>query len=300
VTQLTVPIASTHGSTGVISLESDHPGSFDDDDLVFVGLFAQQAAVVIERALLHEHLIRQSRLERDIEIARDVLRGLTPAVPPNLPNLDVFGASVTAESVGGDAFDFIPYPDGPLGVSISDASGKGLPAALVAAAHQAMLRALVNVELRLRTMFVRIGEVLARSVPSGHFVTAFYGILDVSERGMIYVNAGHPPPLVVRATGVMETLSVTGPALAFPNVPPMREAYAAFGRGDGLVLFTDGVTDAGPSTDQFFDVKGIEATVRSLWTRSAGEIGQGLLAEVRRHAGDTLLDDATVVVIKFQ
>jgi sigma-B regulation protein RsbU (phosphoserine phosphatase) len=299
--QLTVPLASPRGVIGAISLESDRPRAFSDEDLVFVGLFAQQAVVVIERALLHEHLMRQSRLERDIEIARDILRGLTPSTPPTLPNLDVFGESLMAESVGGDAFDFIPYPDGQLGVSISDATGKGLPAALLALAHQAMLHALVSMELRLRATFGRISELLARSVPSGRFVTTFFGIMDVPERRMVYVNAGHPPPLLVHAAGPIESLPATGPALAFPNVPPMREAYVTFGQGDGLVLFTDGVTDAGPSPDQFFDGAGVETTVRSLWTHSASEIGRGLLAEVKRQAGDTALrDDATVVVVKFQ
>lgn len=86
-------------------------------------------------------------------------------MPPSVPGLDVFGHSLTAESVGGDAFDFIPYPDDQLGVSISDATGKGLPAALLALAHQAMLHALVSMDLRLRATFGRINELLARTVP---------------------------------------------------------------------------------------------------------------------------------------
>jgi sigma-B regulation protein RsbU (phosphoserine phosphatase) len=297
--QLTVPLASSRGVVGAVSLESYRPDAFRDEDLVFIRLFAQQAAVLVERALLHEQLMRQSRLEREIQIAREILRGLTPSALPTLPNLDVFGESLTAEYVGGDAFDFIGYPDGQLGISISDATGKGLPAALLAVAHQAMLHALVSMELRLRATFSRISELLARSVPSGHFVTNFYGVVDVSERRMVYVNAGHPPPLLVRATGQIEWLTVTAPVLAFPNAAPTRDAYVTFGQGDGLVLFTDGVTDAGPSSDQFFDLAGIETTVRSLWTRTSAEIGHGLLEAVKRHGGDILRDDATVVVVKF-
>jgi sigma-B regulation protein RsbU (phosphoserine phosphatase) len=298
--QLAVPLKSPRGIMGAISLESDRPGAFGDDDLVFVELFAQQAAVVLERAILHEQLIRQSHIEREIEVARDILRGLTPSTLPALQNLDVFGESLTAESVGGDAFDFISYPDCQLGVSISDATGKGLPAALLAVAHQAMLHTLISLELGLRAAFGRMSELLARSVPSGRFVTAFYGVVDVQERQMVYVNAGHPPPLVVRATGQIGPLTVTGPVLGFPGVLPMREAFVNFEPGDGLVLFTDGVTEAGPSPDRFFDVAGVETTVRSLWTRSAAEIGRGLLEEAKRHAGGTLEDDATVVVVKFQ
>src|ERR1035437_10451742 len=140
-----------------------------------VTLFAQQATVVIERAVLHEQLIRASRVSRDIEIAGEILQSLTPTTAPTLPGLQVFGRSRTAESVGGDAFDFIPYPENQFGLSIADAKGKGLPAALLAVAHRAMLHALVSVELRLRATFGRISDILARSLPSGNFITAFYG-----------------------------------------------------------------------------------------------------------------------------
>ena len=297
--QLSVPLTSPRGILGAISLESDRVSAFDDQDLALVMLFAQQATIVIERALLHEQLTRQSRLNREIEIAGEILKGLTPAAAPALPGVQIFGRSLTAESVGGDAYDFIPYPENQVGLSIADAKGKGLPAALLAVAHRAMLHALVSVELRLRSTFGRVSDILARSLPAGNFVTAFYGIVDITERRMVYANAGHLPPLVVRKSGVVESLAVTGPALGFPDVAPMREAYAIFAPGDGLIMFTDGVTEAGPSPDEFFDVSGVEATVRSLWTRDAESVGCGVLDEAIRRGGGVLSDDATVVVMKF-
>jgi len=124
-------------------------------------------------------------------------------------------------------------------------------------------------------------------------------IVDITERRMVYANAGHLPPLVVRRNGTVELLEVTGAALGFLHVAPMREAYAAFGPGDGLVLFTDGVTEAGPSPEEFFDVSGVEATVRTLWTGDAEAVVTGLLDEVVRRGGGVLSDDATVVVMKF-
>jgi phosphoserine phosphatase RsbU/P len=297
--QLSVPLASPRGVLGAIALESDRVSAFDDQDLSLVTLFAQQATVVIERAVLYEQLTQQSRLRRDIEIAGEILRGLTPAAAPALLGVQIVGRSLTAESVGGDAYDFIPYPEHQVGLSIADAKGKGLPAALLAVAHRAMLHALVSMELRLRATFGRMSDMLARSLPAGNFVTAFYGIVDITERRMVYANAGHLPPLVVRKNGTVELLEVTGAALGFPHVAPMREAYAVFGPGDGLVLFTDGVTEAGPSPEEFFDVSGVEATVRTLWTGDAEAVVTGLLDEVVRRGGGVLSDDATVVVVKF-
>jgi sigma-B regulation protein RsbU (phosphoserine phosphatase) len=116
----------------------------------------------------------------------------------------------------------------------------------------------------------------------------------------VYVDAGHPPALVVRANGLTETLIATGQPLGFPRFTPIREAYTTFGPGDGLVLFTDGITEAGPSPDDFFEVAGVQAYVRSIWSRSAADICQGLLDEAARRSGGILTDDATVVVVKFE
>ena len=297
--QLTVPLASPRGILGAIVLESDSPSAFDDQDLALVTLFGQQATIVLERALLHEQLMRQSRLDRDMDIARDILKGLSPESAPMFTGMSVFARSVTAETVGGDAFDFIPYPESQVGISISDAKGKGLPGALLAVAHRAMLHALVSVELRLRSTFSRVSDLLARSMPPGNFITSFYGIVDVTERRLVYVNAGHPPPLVVRANGQTEPLPATGPPLGFPRFTPIREAYATFGSGDGLVLFTDGITEEGPSPDEFFEVAGVQACVGPLWDRSAADVCEGIFAEAGRRSGGGFTDDATVVIVKF-
>lgn len=297
--QLTVPLASPRGVLGAIAVESDAPDAFSDEDLALVTLFGQQAAIVIERALLHEQLMRQSRLNRDMDIARDILQGLTPESAPLMTGLDVAGRSLTAETVGGDAFDFIAYPDQQLGISISDARGKGLPGALLAVAHRAMLHALLSIDLRLPNTFRRISDLLERSLPPGSFVTTFYGIVDVTERRMLYVNAGHPPPLLVRATGQIEPLAVTAPVLGVSRLAPIREGYVEFGPGDGVVMFSDGVTEAGSSPDAFFEAAGVQACLEALWSRPAAEVCQGVLDQAARHAHGTLTDDATVVVVKF-
>lgn len=298
--QLTVPLASPRGQVGVIVLEGDREDAFSQNDLSLVTLFGQQATVVIERAILHEQLVRQSRLDRDMEIAREIVRALEPEASPILPEVDIAGRSTTAEVVGGDAFDFIPYEEAQLGVSISDAKGKGIPGALLAVAHRAMLHALVGVDLRLRSAFGRMSELISRSVPPVNFITSFYGIVDVSERRMVYVNAGHPPPLVVRDTGAIDLLPSTGPALGFPRLTPIREAYTMFERGDGLVLYTDGVTEAGPAPDQFLDAAGLQACVRRLWPAPAAQICDGVLNEAMLRSGGCMADDATVVVMKFR
>jgi sigma-B regulation protein RsbU (phosphoserine phosphatase) len=185
-------------------------------------------------------------------------------------------------------------------VSIADPRGKGLPAALLAVAYRSMLRALIGVELRLRATFTRMNDLLARSMPAGTFVTAFYGILDLAERRIVYANAGHPPPLLLRSNGATEWLSVTGPVLGFPQRHPMREAYVSLSEGDGLILYTDGVTEAGAATGAFLEPAGLERVAQELWAKSAEHIGEGILQEVTRRTQPDAADDATVVVIKVK
>ena len=296
--QLTVPLSSPRGILGAIVLESDGPTAFDDQDLALVTLFGQQATIVLERAVLHEQLMRQSRLDRDMDIARDILKSLNPESAPMFTGMDVFGRSVTAETVGGDAFDFIPYPESQLGISISDAKGKGLPGALLAVAHHAMIHALVSMELRLRSSLA--GSAISwrcrchsetssprftgsSTSPSG---ASFTSMQDIRLRSS-FERMGIPKSFRHGATARIST------------VLSIREAYATFDAGDGLVLYTDGITEAGPSPDEFFEVAGVQACVGELWSRRAPDVCQGLFDEAARRSGGAFVDDATVVVVKF-
>ena len=296
--QLAVPLLSARGVIGAISLEHDQRDAFTEQDVGLVTLFGQQAAVAIERATLHEQLLRQSLMRREIEVAAEIVRGLAPATMPQMPGIDVHGRSSAAGSVGGDAFDLLEYADGQLGVSIADPRGKGMPAALLAVAYRSTLRAFVSTDLRLQSMFSRMSQLIEQSMPAGAFITAFYGILEVHERRMVYANAAHPPGLVLRADGVTEWLLATGAPLGVPQ-GGIKECYVNFRPGDGLVLFTDGVTEAGSRPDAFFDLAGIEAAAREKRAQSAAEIGDGILEAAAQHAGGRLNDDATVVVLKF-
>lgn len=296
--QLAVPLLSPGGVIGAISLEHDERDAFTDQDIGLVTLFGQQAAVAIERATLHEQLLRQSLVQREIDVAAEIVRGLAPATIPKMPGIDVHGRSRAAGSVGGDTFDLIEFADGQLGVSIADPRGKGMPAALLAVAYRSTLRAFVSTDLRLRSMFSRMSQLIEQSMPVGAFVTAFYGVVDVHERRMVYANAGHPPGLVLRADGSTEWLPATGAPLGVPQ-GAIKEGYVNFRPGDGLVLFTDGVTEAGSGPDTFFELAGIEAAARERRAQSAAEIGEGILEAAAQQAGGRLDDDATVVVLKF-
>ena len=213
--------------------------------------------------------------------------------------MDVFGRSVTAETVGGDAFDFIPYPESQLGISISDAKGKGLPAALLAVAHHAMVHALVSVELRLRSTFSRVSDLLARSLPPGNFITTFYGIIDITERRIVYVNAGHPPPLLVRANGHTEVLPPRGRRSDFHGSLPSGRPTRRSALETGLSCTQTGSPRQDLHPTNSLRSPAFKPVWVQLWSRRAQDVCQGLFDEAARRSGGAFVDDATVVVVKF-
>jgi sigma-B regulation protein RsbU (phosphoserine phosphatase) len=205
---------------------------------------------------------------------------LPPAQRPDVPGLQIGGRSLTAATVGGDAFDFILYPDAQLGLDLGRgrqrvAGGPRGPGPSSDASCARQRRPATAGHLCPHQRSPR------RLSPTQHLHHHVLWDRRYPTRRIVYANAGHPPPLVLRADGRTETLVTTGPALGFPVSAPLGEAYADFGLGDGLVLFTDGVTDVGLSPDAFFDVTGVEAMARALWSHAPSRICEGLLDEVR-------------------
>ena len=295
--QLSVPLASPRGILGAIARQSDRsrrPAS----DLTFATLFAQQAAITIQRVLLHEQLLRESRLSHEVAIAAEILKGLMPTTAPAYPGLQVFGRSRMAESVGGDVFDFIPYPDNELGCPSrrqrarppGGSDGRGAPRDAAGAGQRGATPAGdVRPDQRVagpRRTRTELRHGLLRN-PRHH------GAQD----GVRKRRPSTPARRAKRRHHRAAFRDRTGAGV--PHIAPMREGYAIFERGEGLVLYTDGVTDVGPSPEEFFEVAGLQSVIKRLWTRDAEAIGNGVIDEVARRGGNELHDDATVVVVKF-
>src|SRR5438045_3153855 len=129
---------------------------------------------------------------------------MVPHRPPELPGVELASVYLPCYELGGDFFDFIPLPDDNLGLAMADVSGKGVPASLIMASVRAFLRAQVDNVYYLYEVIRRINRMLCRDSKSGEFVTLFYGVLDAHNLRLTYCNAGHPPPMVLRAGTVME------------------------------------------------------------------------------------------------
>src|SRR5207248_9216502 len=163
-----------------------------------------QAAAAIENARLLSESIENTNLEKQLRLAGDVQQRMIPPTPRDVPGLELATVYVPCFTLGGDLYDFIPFPDDNLGLAIADVSGKGVPASLIMASVRAFLRAQVDNVYYLYEVVSRINAMLCRDTKAGEFVTLFYGVLDAHNHRLTYCNAGHPPAMVLRGGTVIE------------------------------------------------------------------------------------------------
>src|SRR5690242_17841161 len=199
--EMVAPIISNDEVIGVFDLESDQFNAYSEDDLDVLLMLASQVAIIIEKVMLHEQLIEKKRLEGQLEVARQVQLELLPARDPELVGFDISAYNFPTEEVSGDYYDWVRIYDDQIGVVIADVSGKGVPAAILMAFLRASLRAATHIGYAPHISMSKVNYLLWESIERNQFVTAFYGILDATNRTLAYANAGHNPPMLIDVDG---------------------------------------------------------------------------------------------------
>jgi sigma-B regulation protein RsbU (phosphoserine phosphatase) len=251
-----------------------------------------------------EEAVLRERLESELETARKIQERLLPHTMPEVPGFEIVGTSMPSQQVGGDYFDFLDMGEGQLGIAIADVSGKGIPAALLMANLQASLHAQLIRLGDVAEVTARINDLLVESTDANMFATFFYGILDRNNASFTCTNAGHNPPLLLRRGGDLERLEAGGLLLGFLPHQRYVQQTVCLEKGDVLVLFTDGISEAadtasGATADNLFGEERLVDVVRSHASGPARTIQAGILGAVARHTGNSAQsDDITLVVIK--
>jgi sigma-B regulation protein RsbU (phosphoserine phosphatase) len=204
--------------------------------------------------------------------------------------------------VGGDYFDFMSSISDRLGILVADVSGKGLAAALVMVSFRAYMHATVINEFAMRVVMTRVNRLVYDSTAGDRFITTFYGLVDPVHKRLLYINAGHNPPLLLHQDGSRELLEDGGIPLGVLADAHYSESIVNFRPGDILVLYTDGVTEARDARDESFGVERLEQVVRANAERRAHEICDSITSAVREHSSEIggLEDDLTVSIIKIK
>jgi serine phosphatase RsbU (regulator of sigma subunit) len=299
-TMMAVPLQTKERIIGLIYVDSPFVvREFTKDDLSLLTVMANVAAARIENARLAEIEEADRIMQRDLSQAAEIQRGMLPGSAPQVDGAEMAGFNAACRTVGGDYYDFFTYPGGAIGLALGDVSGKGMPAALMAMALHARVQVLAEDPANLASFMTRLNKATCANCPSNRFITFFFCVLDATTGALGFANAGHNPPIVMRASGEAEMLEGGGPVLGVLPIAPYAELHAQLERGDMLVLYSDGVTEAtNLAYDQFDEERFIEV-LRRHRTSPAAEVVAAVVKSLGEFAaGAPQADDITLVVAK--
>jgi sigma-B regulation protein RsbU (phosphoserine phosphatase) len=248
------------------------------------------------RALLNFRL-HADAMTNDVQQAALIQQSLLPSNPPYIAGYETAGRSQPAEVVGGDFFDFSVFDDDVFSVAIGDASGHGLPAALLVRDVVTGLRMGVEKEMKMAEAMQKLNRVIHRSTLSARFISLFYGEIE-STGDIFYVNAGHPPPLLVHGTQVKQ-LKATGMILGAISEISLHRASTSFEPGAVLVMYSDGLLERRNDDDEEFGLARLEKLLVQHQEKSAQKILEMIYQTVFAFGNQAKWqDDVTAVVIK--
>ena len=299
-TMMAVPLQTKERIIGLIYVDSPFVlREFTKDDLSLLTVMANVAAIRIENQRLAEIEEADRNMKRDLSQAADIQGSTLPANAPEIPGMDLAGFNVPCRTVGGDYYGFFTYPEGRVGLALGDVSGKGMPASLMMMALHARVQVLAEDPGDMASFMVRLNKATCANCPSNRFITFFFTVVDSTSGQMVFANAGHNPPVLVRANGDAQMIEGGGPVLGILPAAPYRESRAELGHGDMLVLYSDGVTEATNSRYEEFE----EARFIEVLKENRGKSAAEIVAAVTRAlaafaAGAPQADDITLVVAK--
>jgi sigma-B regulation protein RsbU (phosphoserine phosphatase) len=236
----------------------------------------------------------------DLEEAYKTQQRLLPSTFPRVDGIEIQAAWLPAATVGGDYFDAIKLDDNTLAFCIADVSGKGLPAALLASNLQATVRAFAATHRDPSAMCRELNRVVASNTEGGRHITFFYGLLNSHE--LAYTNAGHVPPILLKANAPgnteHETLVTGGAPLGILPGLAFEQGRVSLERGDHLILLTDGITEAENASGlQFKEAGNLDTLLQQNRRLTSEQLKNTLLSAVKAFAGERLQDDAAVMIV---
>lgn len=293
--------ASAGGTDAVIglvyldTLEKSH--SFGEDDLRILTALSNVAAAKIENTRLLEEMMEKRRLEADIRLAAETQQGLLPKTAPDVAGYGLVGANIPCRTVGGDYYDF-DYTNGRLLMALGDVAGKGMSAALIMTVLRAAVRDYWSSGSPPETV-ARLNRIICLNVPDNKYVTFFLAALDPGSGRIDYVNAGHNPPLVVRASGQVDPLTQGGTVLGMFDTAPYEQGTTTMQKGDTLLIYSDGLSETFDPEGEEFGERGLAGVALRSRPLDAAALQDEILRELDRFSlGAKATDDRTLIVLK--
>ncbi|MGC8793925.1 MAG: SpoIIE family protein phosphatase [Bryobacteraceae bacterium] len=297
--QHTELVSVAEDTVGLLYLETGGRAELSPGSRELLATLALEASTVLENARLLEQQWARQRMEEELRIARRIQESLLPRELPCSPWLCAAAGSLPSRQVGGDYYDLRPLAPGCYAVVMADVSGKGVGAALLAALLQGMFVAAPHTGQPMEEMLVRVNRFLLERTGGEQFATVFYGLLEENGR-LRFVNAGHPPLLLLGGSGLTRL-----PARSLPLGMLEEAAYTAeelrLADGDRLILYTDGLTEARDAAGEFFGLERLEKLVARHRDARAPELYRTLLAALEEFSeGGECPDDIALLVLEYR
>jgi sigma-B regulation protein RsbU (phosphoserine phosphatase) len=254
-----------------------------------------------ELKLAQAAMVVKERMERELELARNLQESFLPHHFPRLPGVEIAARSQPARQVGGDFYDVIPLGNQQVGLVVADVSGKGMPAALFMALTRSLIRAESRRSLSPRQVLLNTHQLLLEIIRTSMFVTIFYGVLDLSTRQMRFARAGHDYPIIFTpATRDYRILNVEGTMLGMFGEAYLDEAETILNPGDWLILYSDGITEATSPAGEFFGIQNLINVLRTSQASTPQQVCDEILDQIKVFQGGAVpYDDMTLLAIKL-
>ena len=252
----------------------------------------------LREQLLEQERIERERIEQDLRVARSIQQASLPKDVPTLEGWQIAPYYQPAREVGGDFYDFFELEDGRMGLAVGDATGKGVPAALVMASARSMLRAVAQTSNSPGEVLRRVNDALVTDIPATMFVTCFYAVLDPKSASLRYANAGHDLPYLRRTSGEAEELRARGMPLGLMPGMGYEEKETSLQAGEAALFYSDGIVEAHNPKGEMFGFPRLRVLVGEHGKERS--LGETLLEELYSFTGEgwEQEDDITLLTLK--
>jgi sigma-B regulation protein RsbU (phosphoserine phosphatase) len=297
---LCVPLHAEGRVIGALQL-LNKPSGFTQDDAGLLGLLAHFAASAIDSEWLRQEAESARLMRRELDLAREVQVRMLPDRPTGLDRLECIGFCRPARSIGGDYYDLIPFADGQFALTLGDVAGKGIPAAVMMASIQTLLRSLLKQGVGdLAAVLSSLNSTLFETSTPERYSTLLCGVISADRKSFSYVNAGHIPPLLIHADGRLERLPDGNCPVALLPSMVYSQSTAALEPGDTLIIISDGIVEARNHDGDFWEEDEIDRVLLANREASVLKLPELLCAAADNFAsGAEQYDDMTVVAVRI-
>lgn len=291
---------AAEATVGLIYMDSrDSPADLSAGNRELLQTLAIEASTILENARLFEEERKKIRIEDELKIARSIQQGLLPAVLPAQGWFRAAGSSMPSTQVGGDYYDVRQVTNEVWAAVVADVSGKGVSSALLASLLQGSFLMASADPWHVESIMHRLNAFLLERTQGEKYATIFYCTID-STGLLSYANAGHPAPFLVSADGRIRKLHTSGMPVGMIEGAPFETIQSQLERGDKVVIYSDGLTEAENSEGQFFDTERLRLALRENAALSAHDLHAALRQAVDRFSeGGAMRDDVTALVIEY-